>query len=130
MSKFIKRILELEEDNTNLRAKIERMSSRGIEDMQDRITELEAEIATHQWVSVEDDLPVPNDDWDIQIYDTEGVCLLNLSVSYTNDTPKYYNYGDEFTLDEIKLNYTHWKRNTLPEEELKENRNEYKAMDR
>ena len=45
MSKFIKRILELEEDNTDLRAKIERMSSRGIEDMQDRIAEIEAELA-------------------------------------------------------------------------------------
>ena len=223
MSEFIKRILGLEEDNTNLRAKIECLSGRGIEDMQDqvaeleaennkqeglledyadtevelrgriaelteqnkainevnalslqekreriaeleaneaqlevylsesrdkvreleqrikdiieaglndayamgaKVAELEAELATLQWINVEDELPVPNDDWDIQIYDTKSVCLVNLGVSYTNDTPKYYNYGKEFTLKEIKCDYTHWRRNVMPEEEPKENSNE------
>ena len=123
MSDFIKRILELEAENNKQEGLLENYADTEVE-LRDRIKELEAELATHQWISVEDDLPVPNDDWDIQIYDTEGVCLVNLSVSYANDTPKYYNYGDEFTLDEIKLNYTHWKRNTLPEEEPKENSND------
>jgi hypothetical protein len=82
-----------------LEAKIARLTSRGIEDMQFTIKELEAELAKHEWVSVEDRLP--DDETEVLVLsmdDDETIFQMDLCSG---------RWRDECGQD-VSGNPTHW----------------------
>jgi hypothetical protein len=82
-----------------LEAKVARLTSRGIEDMQFTIKELEAELAKHEWVSVEDRLP--DDETEVLVLsmdDDETIFQMDLCSG---------RWRDECGQD-VSGNPTHW----------------------
>ena len=99
--------------------KVTREKNKVIADLRQQLADSQAQVQT--WISVEDRLPIPSEDWDVMLRDAEGDCLDIVRTSYGADgKARYYSTGDEYTVETIKKIFTHWMSiPALPAEETK-----------
>jgi hypothetical protein len=107
------RIAELEAVQKSLMKIIDEYEEADKADMkfEDRVAELEAELARHEWVSVEDKLPKQDDDR-VLIF-TKGVVSEGFYMPETDDWTFILTLGAMHSSGTVKV--THWKPIILPE---------------